>query len=237
MCGRYATSRTAADLSALFDAVDETDDTLVPDYNVAPTDPVPLVRESASQGQRVLQSARWGLLPHWAKDAKAGAKMINARAETVATARAFAQSFALRRCLIPADGWYEWRKGEGGRKQPYFMTPSDGSVLAFAGIWSPWRPPGATESVLTCSVITTAAAGELTLIHDRMPYALPLRRWAQWLTGPADAELLLPPLTDRDVEHLELRPVGAAVGDVRNDGPQLTARVTAAPLSSAETLF
>jgi putative SOS response-associated peptidase YedK len=221
----------------LFEAVDETDGSLASDYNVAPTDPVPLIRESASQGQRVLQVARWGLLPHWAKDAKAGAKMINARAETVATAKAFAQSFALRRCLIPADGWYEWQKVEGGRKQPYFMTPADGSVIAFAGIWSPWRGAGSADSILTCSVITTAAPGDLRLIHDRMPYALPVQRWTQWLRGPADAELLLPPLTDRDVEHLELRPVSAAVGDVKNDGPELIARVVAPPLSSAPTLF
>jgi putative SOS response-associated peptidase YedK len=237
MCGRYATSRSAADLSALFDAEDETGGVLAADYNVAPTDPVPLVRESASQHKRVLQAARWGLVPHWAKDPRQGARMINARAETVATASAFAQSFASRRCLIPADGWYEWRKQEGGGKQPYFLTPKDGSVMAFAGVWSTWRAPGASEGLLTCSIITTEAVGDLVLIHDRMPYPLAPQRWDRWLAGPADPQVLLPALTIQDVAAFELRPVGAAVGDVRNDGPQLTARVASPPLISAETLF
>lgn len=237
MCGRYATSRSAADLSALFEAQDETDGILVADYNVAPTDPVPLVRESVSQGKRVLQAARWGLVPHWAKDARQGARMINARAETVATAAAFAQSFASRRCLLPADGWYEWLKREGGGKQPYFMTPIDGSVLAFAGVWAAWRAPGANESLLTCSIITTAAVGDLALVHDRMPYPIEAARWAQWLTGPAEVEALLPALNDHDVARFEVRPVAAAVGDVRNDGPELTARVVSPPLTPADTLF
>src|SRR5438552_8665387 len=135
MCGRYATSRSSVDLSALFEATDEVPG-LEADYNVAPTDPVPMVRVSAQDEGRVLSRARWGLLPHWAKDARAGARMINARLETVSTASAFAPSFAKRRCLIPADGWYEWVKFSDGSKQPYYMTPKDGGVVVFAGLWS-----------------------------------------------------------------------------------------------------
>jgi putative SOS response-associated peptidase YedK len=140
---------------------------------------------------------------------------------------------------VPADGWYEWVRRDGAAKQPYFMTRADGGVLAFAGLWSVWS--GAGEPVLTCSVVTTAAVGDLALVHDRMPLVLPPRHWAGWL-GDSAAELLAPP-EPADLTGIELRPVGPAVGDVRNDGPGLVARVAAAPLGappeepSALTLF
>jgi putative SOS response-associated peptidase YedK len=243
MCGRYATTRGTADLSALFDALEEDDYTpLPPDYNVAPTDPVPIVRTVDSEGARRLAVARWGLLPHWAKDPRSGARMINARAETVATSSAFASSFARRRCLIPADGWYEWlARPDGGRKQAYFMTPRDGSVLAFGGIWAPWgttgqgrgRGVGRAEPDrsfrLTCSIVTMVARGPLAAVHDRMPLVLPADRWAGWLGGPADPEFLLAPPVIEFLEGIELRPVGPAVGDVRNDGPDLVARLPGVP--------
>jgi putative SOS response-associated peptidase YedK len=260
MCGRYATSRSSVDLSALFEATDEVPG-LEADYNVAPTDPVPMVRMTSKlraaggapgpdgaaldgapldgaaaasdapeggQGQlaRVLSSARWGLLPHWAKDARAGARMINARSETVMTASAFASSFAKRRCLIPADGWYEWVKLSSGTKQPYYMTRKDGQVVAFAGLWSVWGP----DRLLTCSIVTTAAVDDLKLVHDRMPLVLPESRWDDWLNAPADQALLAPTPADV-VAGIELRPVGAAVGDVRNDGRDLTSRVSLPSLS------
>jgi putative SOS response-associated peptidase YedK len=227
MCGRYATTRSAADLAALFDADDETGDGLAPDYNVAPTDPVPIVRVSRSAGGRVLSVVSWGLVPAYAKDVRGGARMINARAETVATSGAYAPSFARRRCLVPADGWYEWLRLDGKRKQPYFMTPADGGVLAFAGIWAVWGT--GDERVLTCSVVTTAAAGDLALVHDRMPLVLPPQRWTDWLTGAPDADRLLAPPPADFIAGLEIRPVGPAVGDVRNDGPSLVARVQAPP--------
>ena len=222
MCGRYATTRSAGDLSGLFDSADETGGRLVADHNVAPTDPVPLVRVS-SEGHRALSLGRWGLVPGWSRSAAGAARMINARAETVATSRAYAPAFARRRCLVPADGWYEWVRQPGGTKQPYYMTPLDGSVLAFAGIWSVWDGPGGP--LLTCSVLTTAALGELAEVHDRMPLLLPPERWASWLGAAGDpADLLAPPSLDW-LAGLEVRPVGQAVGDVRNDGPELTARV------------
>jgi putative SOS response-associated peptidase YedK len=219
MCGRYATTRSTADLAALFDAVDETDAGLGPDYNVAPTDPVPIVRVT-SAGHRAVSVARWGLVPAWAKDPRVGARMINARAERVVDAPAFARAFARRRCLIPADGWYEWRvRADGRRKQAYFMTPRDGGVLVFAGLWAVWG--SGPDRLISCSVVTTTALGDLTAVHDRMPLALPAERWSAWLTGPADPTELLAPPTDDVLTGLEIRPVGPAVGDVRNDGPGL----------------
>ncbi|MEQ4303349.1 SOS response-associated peptidase [Plantactinospora sp. B6F1] len=240
MCGRYATTRSAADLSALFEAYDETGGRLAADYNVAPTDPVPIVRVCADSAGSLLSVARWGLLPHWAKDTRGAARMINARAETVATTRAYAHSFARRRCLVPADGWYEWVRRDGG-KQAYFMTPRDGGVLAFAGLWSVWH--GAGDPLLTCSVVTTAALGELAGVHDRMPLLLSRQRWSDWLHGADDPALLLAPPDEKSLSAIEIRPVGRAVGDVRNDGPELIARVAAEPLRAlpeepaASTLF
>jgi putative SOS response-associated peptidase YedK len=232
MCGRYATTRTSLDLSALFEAVDEAG-TLEPTWNAAPTDPVPLVRHT-SDGRRVLRVARWGLVPAWSKEPRGGRRMINARAETVATTAAFARSFAVRRCLVPADGWYEWRV-QNGRKQPYYLTPKDGGILAFAGLWATWG--SGPDQLVTCSVVTMAAAGPLTAVHDRMPLFLPPERWGEWLTAAPAAELLRPP-TARLLDGIELRPVDTAVGNVRNNGPELVKRVNAtAPATLFDSFF
>lgn len=260
MCGRYANSRASAELGELFDAVDETGGALRADYNIAPTDPVPLVRMSLRPGQaeqpgragRVLSVARWGLVPPWAKDPRAGARMINARAETITDSRAYARPFVQRRCLVPADGWYEWSspqgraapspRGRAGAKQAYFMAPADGSVLAFAGVWTGWQARGSAERLLTFSVVTVPAVGDLALVHDRMPLVLPPSRWPSWLGEVSahpgagepdprpDGDLLAPP-PRQFVAGLEIRPVGPAVGDVRNDGPWLLARVPAPTLT------
>jgi putative SOS response-associated peptidase YedK len=241
MCGRYATTRSAADLSALFESYDDTDGAAAADYNVAPTKSVPIVRVSQRRERRVLTVARWGLVPSWARDTKGGARMINARAETVATSRAFAPSFAKRRCLVPADGWYEWLRRDAGGRQAYYMTPRDGAVLAFAGLWSVWG--GGPEALTTCSVITTAGRGDLALVHDRMPLLLPRDRWDAWLSAGGEAADLLSPPSEEFLAGLEIRPVGAAVGDVRNSGPDLVAPVAATPLgappeeTAALTLF
>jgi putative SOS response-associated peptidase YedK len=257
VCGRYATTRSAPDLAELFEAEDDTGGVLVPDYNVAPTDPVPVVMRRPGARLRV---ARWGLVPAWARDSRgagrtltgsrsagvAAAARINARAETVATTNVFARAFRRRRCLIPADGWYEWRRTPDGRgKQAYFMTPRDGGVLAFAGVAAT-----SASGVLTCAVVTTPALGDLALVHDRMPLLLPEQRWDDWLgydlvTGMSpdgrpldhavlDESVLLAPTPIATVEGLELRPVGPAVGDVRNDGPALVRRMSAPPLRDTD---
>jgi putative SOS response-associated peptidase YedK len=217
MCGRYASTRSAADLAELFGAEDLTEGDLVPDYNLAPTDPAPIVRVSASRAATVLSVARWGFLPPWARDPSGAARMINARAETVATSRAFADAFSRRRCLVPADGWFEWRQS-GSAKQPFFMTRSEGVV--FGGVWSVWG----SDARLTFSIVTLPAIGPLASVHDRMPMVLDQSRWAAWLGGAELDALLAPPSADF-CAGFELRPVSAAVGDVRKDGPALLQRV------------
>jgi putative SOS response-associated peptidase YedK len=212
----------------MFEALDTTASGVAIDYNVAPTDPVPVIRNSQTMNSRVLAIARWGLLPPWATDRKGAARMINARAETVATTRAFARPFATKRCLIPAAGWYEFGPSThpGIRKQPYFMTQPDETPVVFGGIWSMWTPPtDPADRILTCSIVTTAAIGPLRAVHDRMPLVLTPDRWDVWLSAAADPLVLLRPPTAEQVAALEIRPVGPAVGDVRNDGPALISRV------------
>ncbi|UQU65932.1 SOS response-associated peptidase [Couchioplanes caeruleus] len=229
MCGRYATTKSEADLGELFDAV-AISEAPAASWNVAPTDPVPLIRMSERHDARVVDTARWGLVPPWAEDLRAGSRMINARAETVAQSPAFAPSFQRRRCLVPADGWYEWVR-TGKQRQAYYMTPLDSSVLAFAGIWTMWR-----GEALTCSVLTTAALGGLRSVHDRMPLILPAERWPAWLAGGGDAGELLRPLPEHELAAIEVRPVGPGVGNVRNNGPELIAPA-AAPAKLEATLF
>lgn len=237
MCGRYANSRSPDDLAAEFDAIGIAfDEPLRPDYNVAPTTNVPVIRVSRSQGGRVVDSLRWGLVPSWAADLSAGARMVNARAESVMTKPAFRSAFARRRCLVPADGWYEWSpRPDGSGKQAWYLTRADGGLCVFAGLWEVWTRPdrksGGDQQVATCSIVTTEALGPLAAVHDRMPLQLPRSRWAAWLGDSALGEstvepgaLLAPPPADL-LAGMELRPVGPAVGNVKNTGPQLQQRV------------
>ena len=204
-----------------YEAVDGTaSDPPGPDYNIAPTDPVLTVRTRVRDGVRELSVARWGLVPSWAPDLRRAARHINARAETVQRQPAFRSAFARRRCLVPADGWYEWvRDGTGPGKQAYYLTPRNGGGLVFAGLWDSWGP----QRLLTVTIVTTAAVGPLVRVHARMPLVLPRGRHRGWLdpAHPDPAEFLAPPAEDLLAE-LEIRPVGPAVGNVANDGPDLT---------------
>ncbi len=238
MCGRYAASNNPDDLEVEFEAILADDAPPVPaDFNVAPTDPVYAVRTrnpkaDDQQPYRELSVVRWGLVPSWAKDAKIGSKMFNARVESLTNKPAFRKAFERRRALIPADGWYEWMVTGGGNgptqsragKQAYFMTPQDGSGLAFAGLWEIWGTK--PDLLLTCTVITIPAVGPLAEIHERMPFVLPRDRWAAWL-DPAepDPATLLEPTPEEVVQGLEMRPVGPDVGNVKNNGPELLERV------------
>ena len=174
---------------------------------------------------RSIRVMRWGLVPHWAKDPKIGSRLINARAESAGRKPAFRDALARRRCLLPADGWYEWQRSNslsGSSKQPFFITPADGSALAMAGLWSTWRLPGHTAPpMVSCAVLTTDAVGPLTEIHDRMPLILPAQAWQAWLDPDSDdpGDLLAPPSAQL-VHALELRPVSTAVNNVRRDGPE-----------------
>jgi len=253
MCGRYASIKAPADLADEFRAVDATDGAARVDYNVAPTKQIIAVVERHPRDaegtpdpdttERTLRLVRWGLVPSWAKDPKAGAKMINARSESAAEKPAFRRAVNARRCLIPADGWYEWQRGPE-HKQPYYTHYADGSSLAMAGIWEYWKPKEDPEGqypdgLVTASVLTTSAVGVLAQVHDRMPLLLPPSAWDAWLdpdTGAADdavAALLAPPDPEL-IARLELRPVSPLVNSVRNNGPELLAPV--APEDVAEPL-
>ncbi|MBO0802919.1 MAG: SOS response-associated peptidase [Nocardiopsaceae bacterium] len=241
MCGRFVSARKRLELLEEFaverDAVSADRD---PDYNVAPTKRIYAVLDGKDEGKprRELRLVRWGLVPSWAKDASGGARMINARAETVAVKPAFRSAFAKRRCIIPADGYYEWQAAEGKEpKQPFYIHRTDGGILPFAGLYELWRdeslPSDHEQAWLwTASIITTNATDEIGKIHDRTPMVVPSEGWADWL-DPAngDKELLLAtmrPATGAGIGGLSSYPVSRDVNSVRNNGPDLIA-----PLSSA----
>ena len=229
MCGRFVSSSPPDELAAYF-GVDQVaegvqDADRAPNYNVAPTQDVLAVVEDDQL--RYLDAFHWGLVPSWAKDAKIGNRMINARSETLASSNAFKSSFAKRRCLVPADGFYEWKKlaGEGkkAKKQPMFIARRDGAPVAFAGLWSVWRGPDKDQEPLrSLTIVTTTPNETMRPIHDRMPVVLPEAAWSTWLDRDnqdldALAGLLVPAADDL----LEVRPVSTEVNNVRNNGPQL----------------
>ncbi|HET9499944.1 MAG TPA: SOS response-associated peptidase [Marmoricola sp.] len=241
MCGRYASSRKPEDLVEEFDIRGPVAPALEPDYNVAPTKPVYGVVQRPER-DRQLRVLTWGLVPSWAKDPAIGNRMINARMETVAEKPAYRRAFAARRAILPADGYYEWyltdqltAKGKPV-KQPYFIRPRDGGVLAMAGLYEIWRDPEAADDDpdrfrWTTTVITTSAEDELGRIHDRMPLMLTPDRYDAWLdptvSGPDLLELLQPAAPGL----LEAYPVSRLVSNVRNNGPELVAPT---PLQAAD---
>ena len=237
MCGRYASSRRPADLIEEFEVVaDRTEGPLEPDYNVAPTKEVYAVvarpprraddSEHEEAPERQLRVLRWGLVPSWAKDPGIGSRMINARMETVAEKPAYRRAFASRRCLLPADGYFEWypteEKTKSGkpRKQPFFIRPKDGGVLAMAGLYEIWKDPTRDEDDpdrfrWTCTVLTTEAEDTLGRIHDRMPLMVEPARWASWLDpGVSGKDDLLSLLVPAAPGRLEAFPVSRMVGNV-----------------------
>jgi putative SOS response-associated peptidase YedK len=249
MCGRYAASHKTDDLVEEFeivggaDAAERADGApgggsavgggLEADYNVAPTKPVYAVLERAPRGSedaepvRQLRVVTWGLVPSWAKDPSIGNRMINARVETVAEKSAYRKAFAARRCLLPADGYYEWYGEQRGKKQPFFIRPRDGGILAMAGLYELWRDRSRESAdpqawLWTCVVLTTQAQDSLGRIHDRMPMFVERERYGAWL-DPANEDpdtlrsLLVPATPDR----LEAYAVSTEVNNVRNNGPQL----------------
>ncbi|MGW3458944.1 SOS response-associated peptidase [Streptomyces olivaceoviridis] len=241
MCGRYVATRRPQDLARLFHAAQwPTTEALTPSWNVAPTDNVWAVLEHAPRDEgggaapvRVLRALRWGLVPSWAKEPKTGARMINARVETVHEKPAFRRAFLKRRCLLPADGFYEWQPGKDPvtgkvRKQPYFIHPEDGQVMALAGLYAYWRDPAVTEDddaaawLTTCTIITAEATDAVGRVHPRMPLALTEDHYQAWLDpahqDPDELRALLGQPADG---HLEAHPVSTAVNNVRNNGPQL----------------
>ncbi len=206
-----------------FGAFDRTDGEVAPDFNVSPTRTIPIVVQRGRE--RALRPVRWGLVPTWAKDTSSGPPMINARAESITTKPAYAESVAHRRCLMPATGWFEWSPGDRAR-EPYLCGRSDGASLGMAAVFSAWWPPQGDAPLVTCAVVTTEAVGEFADVHHRMPLVLPQRRWQEWL-DPDRTEVgeLLSGLDGEVPDELELRPVSPEVNTIRNNHPGLLERV------------
>jgi putative SOS response-associated peptidase YedK len=216
MCGRFTLATSGAQLATQFALAEAPQ--LAPRYNIAPTQSVAVVRSGGAGRELVV--LRWGLVPVWAKDPSIGARMINARAETAAEKPAFRTALRQRRCLIPADGFYEWQAAPGG-KQPFYFQMADGAPFALAGLWERW--PG-TEGVLleTCTILTTEANDLLRPFHDRMPVIVAPTDYARWL-DPAlrDPEAVRDLLAPYDSSVMAAHPVSREVNRVANDGPHL----------------
>lgn len=217
VCGRFSLSGDIDFYADYFGANAFGTEAVKPSWNVAPTDPVYVIAER--EGERRLETMRWGLIPHWAADAKS--MHINARAETVATNSTFRDSFTRKRCLIPADGFYEWEPKEHGGT-PHWIFRADGYPLGFAGLWATWFNPSSGEWVRGCSIVTSGSTGIISALHDRMPVALPPEVWDAWLDrdlkDPEQARGLLQPIPD---ETWMERAVSKLVGSVENNGPEL----------------
>ncbi len=235
MCGRFALYTEPARIARYFGAslAEGQDAEHAPSWNVAPTDEVLGVRDRPPKDggppERVLTTFRWGLIPWWSKDTKSASRLINARRETVLTKPSFREAFEKRRIIVPADGFYEWRKTKSGAKVPYFFARADGAPMAFAGLAERWRDKNLPEDappIRSCAVITTTAGSDMEGIHDRMPVLLDPSTFDLWLDpGNVDTEelrALLKPLPAGTVTHY---PVGPRVGNVRTNDPELIAPV------------
>lgn len=218
MCGRFTQERPTSELAEIFEAEDLAD-VAGGRFNVAPTDEAAVVVQR--EDRRAIKAYRWGLIPHWAEDPKVGNRLFNARAETLATSPIFREAFRKRRCLIPVDSFYEWRR-EGKVRQPFRIMRTDGRPLALAGLWAGWRDPDTEEVRRTFTIVTTTPNDLVRPIHDRMPVVVPPDAWDRWLDpsipDPAELNGLLVPAPDGG---LAAYPVTRAVNDVRNDGPEL----------------
>ena len=221
MCGRMTQQRPTSELAEIFDAEDRID---APGgrFNLAPTDEAAVVVQR--EDHRAVTAYRWGLIPHWSDSPNTGNRMFNARAETLDRNPAFRYAFSKRRCLVPADAYYEWKRA-GKVRQPYAIVRPDGRPIALAGLWAGWKDQDTGEVIRSFTIITTSANGMMSPVHDRMPVMLPDAAWDRWLDpgrleGEALAELkgLLVP---SDEDWLEMYPVSRRVNDVRNDGPDL----------------
>lgn len=238
MCGRFVSSSGAEDIARYFD-IDEVSEQALehePNFNTAPTTDVFVVFADGST--RRLDTFHWGLVPRWAKDLKIGNRLINARAESVADKPAFRSAFKRRRCILPADGFYEWNRPEGaGHKQPWFIHRPDGEPYAFAGLWEEWRgnlptaadapdadeqPKGEEVTVRSTTIITGTPNDRMAELHDRMPVILPASAWAQWLDPDTDTEVLQTLLVPAPPRVIEFHPVSTEVNNVRNKGAHLT---------------
>jgi putative SOS response-associated peptidase YedK len=230
MCGRYRLSRRKQIVDEHFDSVSGEED-WAPRYNIAPTQPVPVIRQNPREPVRELSMMRWGLIPSWAKDSAAAASMINARSETASTKPAFRDVLKSRRCLIPADGFYEWVR-TGKTKQPYCFEVGAGELFAFAALWDRWKDPSG-QWVKSCSILTTTPNAVTSAVHDRMPVILDPDNYELWLdpgmTNVAAASELLRPF---DARLMRCHPVSKRVNSVVNDDEECSRLVEVAETQS-----
>jgi putative SOS response-associated peptidase YedK len=222
MCGRYRRTTSEEELARLYNIPIPPSLDLPISYNIAPGQAILAVRRHPETGQRTLDALRWGLIPGWAKDEKIAWKTINARAETVDTAPSYREAFKKRRCLIPADGFYEWKKAAGS-KIPYSIQMVDGSPFTFAGLWEAWKPPGSDDWIRTCTIITGEPNDLVRDIHTRMPVILPGEHFDAWLSGEAGKEILTPFPSER----MKAWPVSPRVNTPKNDDPGIAEPVPA----------
>lgn len=215
MCGRYRLSRRKRIIEEHFDTVDWQDD-WNPRYNIAPTQPVPVIRQHPKEPVRQISTMRWGLIPSWAKDTSGAARMINARSETAHSLPAFRDAMKQRRCLVPADGFYEWQR-RGSAKQPFCFEVANGGLFAFAGLWERWRDPSG-QWIKTCSILTTTPNAVTTAIHDRMPVILQPDSYDLWLDpGMTNVQVVSELLKPYDARSMRSYPISSRVNHVGND--------------------
>ena len=233
MCGRYRLSRRKQLIAKYFETDNDVD--WEPRYNIAPSQPVGIIRQDPSTPERRFSLARWGLIPSWASDASIGFKTINARAETVTSKPAFRDAFMSRRCLLPADGFFE-RRRSGKEKQPFHFGMQDDSLFAFAGLWDRWRPPSGTV-IESCAILTTTANSLLADIHDRMPVILRQKNYDQWLDpGFRNVKALAEVLMPFDAAQMRSFPVSTRINAVANDDPDCVVQWHS-PLPAQSALF
>ena len=233
MCGRYRLSRRKQLVDEYFDCSSYESD-WTPRYNIAPTQPIPVIRQNPKEPRRELSLMRWGLIPSWARDSSVAASMINVRSETASTKPAFRDALKSRRCLIPADGFYEWMR-TGKTKQPYCFEVNEGALFAFAGLWDRWRDRGG-NAVETCSILTTVPNAVASAVHDRMPVILDPDVYDLWLDpGMWDVDAASDLLKPYDARRLRSYPVSSRVNSVANDDAECSVPVE--PAEVQDRLF
>jgi len=226
MCGRYRLSRRKQIIEEQFDTADWQDD-WSPRYNIAPTQPVPVIRQHPKEPTRQISTMRWGLVPHWAKDPSITTATINAKSETAATKPAFRDPLKFRRCLIPADGFYEWQR-RGNSKQPFCFEVNNGGLFAFAGLWDGWKDSSG-RWVKTCSILTTTPNAVTSAIHDRMPVILDPNSYDLWLDpGMQNVAAISELLKPYDARLMRCYPVSTRINHVANDDEECSRPVETA---------
>jgi putative SOS response-associated peptidase YedK len=235
MCGRYRLSRRKQLVEGYFDTASDEPE-WNPRYNIAPTQPGPVIRQNPTDPRRELLLMRWGLIPSWSKDMSGAAMMINARSETAATKPAFRDPLASRRCLVPADGFYEWQRA-GKAKQPYCFEVNDGELFAFAGLWDRWKGPSG-QWIKSCSILTTTPNAVASSVHDRMPVILDRGDYDLWL-DPAmtKVEAVSDLLKPYDSRTMRSYPVSSRVNHVANDDAECSLPVELTSIQTQTTLF